>query len=48
MLASAELIDRVLRSDEDKEDPVKLQVFQDAMADIKEDVRKLAERFPLY
>jgi len=44
----AELIDRVLRADEDKEDPVRLQAFQDAMADIKEEVRRLAERFPLY
>ena len=44
----AELIDRVLRSEEDKEDPVKLQAFRDKMAVIKEDVKTLTERFPLY
>ncbi|NOZ94813.1 MAG: serine hydroxymethyltransferase [Acidobacteria bacterium] len=44
----AELIDRVLRSEEDKEDPVKLKAFQDKMAGIAEEVHALTSRFPLY
>ncbi|NOZ78342.1 MAG: serine hydroxymethyltransferase [Acidobacteria bacterium] len=44
----AGLIDRVLRSEEDKNDPVKLKAFQDTMATIKEEVKALAARFPLY
>jgi len=44
----AELIDRVLRSEEDKEDPVKLQAFRDKMAGIKGEVKTLTDRFPLY
>ncbi len=48
MKVIAELIDRVLRSEEDKEDPVKLKAFQDKMASIKEEVKALTARFPLY
>ncbi len=44
----AGLIDRVLRSEEDKEDPAKLKAFQDKMAGIKEEVKALTARFPLY
>ncbi len=44
----ADLIDRVLRSEEDKDDPVKLKMFQDKMAGIKEEVKTLTARFPLY
>jgi glycine hydroxymethyltransferase len=48
MKVIAELIDRVLRSEEDKEDPVKLKAFQDKMASIKEEVKALTACFPLY
>ncbi len=48
MKTIAELIDRVLRSEEDKEDPVKLKAFQDKMAGIAEEVHALTSRFPLY
>ncbi len=48
MKTIAELIDRVLRSEENKEDPVKLQAFRDKMAAIKEEVKALTARFPLY
>jgi len=48
MKTIAELIDRVLRSEENKEDPVKLQAFRDKMAAIKEEVKALTTRFPLY
>jgi len=44
----AGLIDRVLRSQEDKDDPVKLKAFQDKMAGIAEEVHALTARFPLY
>ncbi len=48
MKVIGELIDRVLRSEEDKDDPVKLKAFQDAMAGIKGEVKALTARFPLY
>jgi len=48
MKVIADLIDRVLRSEEDKEDPVKLKAFQDKMAAIAEEVHTLTSRFPLY
>ena len=48
MKVIAELIDRVLRSEEDKEDPAKLAAFNEKMAGIKEEVKALTARFPLY
>ncbi len=43
-----DFIDRVLRSDEDKKDPAKLQAFNEKMAAIAQEVKALASRFPLY
>ncbi|HHQ47524.1 MAG TPA: serine hydroxymethyltransferase [Acidobacteria bacterium] len=48
MKVIAELIDRVLRSEEDKNDPVRLKAFEDKMAAIAEEVHALTARFPLY
>ncbi len=44
----AELIDRVLQSDEDKNDEAKLKLFTDTMASVKADVQALTSKFPLY
>ncbi len=44
----ADFIDRVLRSEEDKEDPAKLAAFNEKMAGIKAEVAELTSRFPLY
>lgn len=48
MKTIAELIDRVLRADEDKEDPAKMEAFAAEMEAVKAEVHKLTERFPLY
>ena len=48
MESIADMIDRVLRSDEDKDDPVKLKAFQDEMAASASEVHQLTSRFPLY
>ncbi len=48
MKTIAEFIDRVLRSEEDKEDPAKLAAFQEKMAGIRREVAALTARFPLY
>jgi len=48
MQTIAELIDRVLRSEEDKEDPAKLAAFNEKMAGIRAEVAELTSRFPLY
>jgi len=44
----ARLIDRVLRADEDKENPEKLAAFHDEMEKVKAEVHTLTARFPLY
>ncbi len=44
----ADFIDRVLRSEEDKEDPAKLAAFNEKMAGITAEVAELTSRFPLY
>ncbi len=44
----AELIDRVLRLDEDKENESKMAVFNAEIDKIKADVRELTSSFPLY
>jgi len=44
----AELIDRVLRLDEDKEDESKMAVFNAEIDKIKAEVRELTSSFPLY
>ena len=44
----ARLIDRVLRADEDKENPEKLAAFHDEMEKVKAEVHTLTRRFPLY
>ncbi len=44
----AELIDRVLRCDEDKDDAAKMELFDRTMATVKSEVHALTERFPLY
>jgi len=48
MAQVAELIDRVLRADEDKTDDAKLAAFQDEMRNVASAVHKLTARFPLY
>lgn len=48
MGAIADLIDRVLRSDEDKNDDAKMKVFSERMEAVKADVHALTENFPLY
>ncbi len=48
MRTIADMIDRVLRSEEDKDDPAKLEAFRAKMAAIREEVRELTSRFPLY
>jgi len=44
----AELIDRVLRADEDKEDEAKMAAFAAEMEAVKSEVHALTARFPLY
>ena len=44
----AELIDRVLRADEDKEDEAKMAVFTAEMEAVKAEVHALTAKFPLY
>jgi glycine hydroxymethyltransferase len=48
MVKIAELMDRVLRLDEDKEDEAKMAVFNAEMERIRAEVRELTSRFPLY
>ena len=44
----AELIDRVLRADEDKEDDAKMAAFTAEMEAVKAEVHALTAKFPLY
>jgi glycine/serine hydroxymethyltransferase len=44
----AELIDRVLRADEDKEDKAKMTAFAGEMGAVKAEVHALTAKFPLY
>jgi glycine hydroxymethyltransferase len=44
----AELIDRVLRADEDKEDDAKMAAFTAEMEAVKTEVHALTAKFPLY
>jgi len=44
----ADLIDRVLRADEDKKDPEKMRAFEAEMAAVSADVHELTSAFPLY
>jgi len=44
----AELIDRVLRADEDKEDEAKMAAFTAEMEAVKAEVHALTAKFPLY
>jgi glycine hydroxymethyltransferase len=48
MRTIARLIDRVLRLDEDRDDPGKMAVFESNIAAVKAEVHALTERFPLY
>ncbi|MBW2588910.1 MAG: serine hydroxymethyltransferase, partial [Deltaproteobacteria bacterium] len=48
MKTIAELIDRVLRADEDKEDETKLAAFTAEMEAVKTEVHALTAKFPLY
>ncbi len=48
MKVIADLIDRVLHSEEDKNDPASLAAFQEKMAGIRREVEALTARFPLY
>ncbi len=48
MRVIAELIDRVLRADEDKEDEAKLAAFHAEMEAVKAEVHALTAKFPLY
>ncbi len=48
MVQIAELIDRVLRLDEDSEDAAKLAAFNAGIEAVKAEVRVLTDRFPLY
>jgi len=48
MKVIAGLIDRVLRADEDKEDPAKMEAFRAEMDAVKSEVHRLTEKFPLY
>jgi glycine hydroxymethyltransferase len=43
-----ELIDRVLRLDEDKEDEAKMAVFNAGVDEVKAEVHALTDKFPLY
>jgi glycine hydroxymethyltransferase len=44
----AELIDRVLHSDEDSEDTAKMAVFNLRLGEVRAEVHALTEQFPLY
>jgi glycine/serine hydroxymethyltransferase len=44
----AELIDRVLRADEDKEDEATMAAFTAEMEGVKAEVHELTSNFPLY
>jgi len=48
MRVIAELIDRVLRADEDKEDEARLAAFGAEMEAVKAEVHALTSKFPLY
>ena len=48
MVTIAELMDRVLRLDEDTEDDVKMAAFGAGIEEVKGEVHALTERFPLY
>jgi glycine hydroxymethyltransferase len=48
MVKIAELIDRVLRLDEDKEDEAKMALFSAGVEEVKAEVHELSSRFPLY
>jgi glycine hydroxymethyltransferase len=48
MVKIAELIDRVLRLDEDKEDEAKMAAFNAGIEEVKSEVHELTSRFPLY
>ena len=48
MKTIAELIDRVLRADEDKEDEAKMAAFTAEMEAVKSEVHALTAKFPLY
>jgi glycine hydroxymethyltransferase len=48
MRTIAELIDRVLRLDEDKEDAEKMALFNRGVAEVKAEVHALTSKFPLY
>jgi len=48
MVKIAELMDRVLRLDEDKEDDAKMAVFNAEIDKVKAEVHELTARFPLY
>jgi len=43
-----QLIDRVLRLDEDKEDEAKMAVFNEGIEAVKAEVHRLTDKFPLY
>ncbi len=48
MVQIAELIDRVLRLDEDTEDAAKAAAFNAGIEAVKAEVHALTDRFPLY
>jgi len=48
MRTIAELMDRALRLDEDKEDEAKMAAFDAGMEEIKAEVHEMTARFPLY
>jgi glycine hydroxymethyltransferase len=48
MRTIGELIDRVLRLDEDKDDEAKMEAFRAGTDVVKAEVHELTERFPLY
>jgi glycine hydroxymethyltransferase len=48
MKTIAELIDRVLRADEDKEDEAKMAAFTAEMEAVKSEVHAVTAKFPLY
>ena len=48
MRTIADLIDRVLRLNEDKDDDAKMAVFEAELERIKAEVHAVTARFPLY
>ena len=48
MVKIAELMDRVLRLDEDTQDEAKMAAFEAGIAEVQGEVHALTERFPLY